>query len=190
MRKMRAQSAPAHLTPRSPEPDVASAGHSPGTPIDDDMIFEDALHDPRQEVQQPEQPEVVRNEDLPPVAEEFESASEEMGDQPPQQDQPAASAAASSQPPEQPETFAQRRRRMDLHETDFLRHPAFKHKSDDQLQANNPKRQKSTQEQAFSIDVFILEDKSSSDGMQTWRPSGWTYDAKLNEFQLGETQDF
>jgi hypothetical protein len=39
---------------------------------------------------------------------------------------------------------------MDLHETDFLRHPAFKHKSDDQLQANNPKRQKSTQEQAFS----------------------------------------
>jgi hypothetical protein len=40
------------------------------------------------------------------------------------------------------------------------------------------------------IDVFNLEDKSGSDGMQSWLPSGWTYDAKLNEFQLGETQDF
>jgi hypothetical protein len=26
--------------------------------------------------------------------------------------------------------------------------------------------------------------------MQSWLPSGWTYYAKLNEFQLGETQDF
>ena len=98
---------------------MASAGQSPGTPIDDDMIFEDALQDPPQEVQQPEQPDAVRNENLPPVPEEFESADEEeMGDQPPQQGQPAASAAASSQPPQQPETFAQRQQRMDLHETD------------------------------------------------------------------------
>ena len=176
---------------RPQEPAAASEEYFPSTPIEDDTIFEDALQDPPPQAPQPEQPKAVRNEDLPAVPEEFESATEEeMFDQDQQQDQPAAPAVGPSQLPQQSGIFAQRRQRMDLHETDFLRHPAFKHKKDDQLQSDKAKRQKATQDQSFSIDVFNLEDKTKPGGMQSWLPSGWNYDAKLNEFQLGETQDF
>eukprot|EP00435_Cladocopium_sp_Y103_P060972 s1590_g22.t1 len=186
-------------TPALPDPgkkdagqqDAASDGYAPGTFIDDTMEFEDALQDPPQDAPQPVQPDTEPNEDLPPIPDAFESADEEeLPDQAPTQDpqptQPTTSAAASSQPLQQPETFAQRRQRMDYHETDWLRHPAFKHKSDAHLESTNPKRRRSNQEQAFTVDVFNLEDKTSIGGMQSWLPDGWTYDAKLNEFQLGD----
>ena len=137
--KMRVHPAPAREIPQAEQPGAADEEYTSGTHMNDGMDMEDALQDPPQEIPPPEQSEAEK--DLPPAPEDFESAAEkEMEDRHPQQDQPASTAAAAPQAPQQPETFAQRRQRMDLHETDFLRHPGFKQKHDDQQQATNPKR--------------------------------------------------
>ena len=185
--------------PQEPESDQLPTTDPDPPPIEPHLTVQQE-HPPHQpELPSEQLPSIadgVTDTSLPPVPDDdFESAeeNEEWLDRFMAADHTATFEDAPNDPsftaPSSGETFEERRRRLNLQETVWLRTRQPRRELSPDRQRED-RQQKRTRTEEPEIGLMAMQEKREAGQQDLVLPEGWTYDKQNDEFILGDTQDF